>query len=99
MNQEHQENPYVNLSPLSQPTKEIKGINDITKLLAYLKGKRKDWKDFSQDELLTLIWSSFDTRVDNSLAKSDISEYRAIQLLHKLNRLKFLNREPLLPIS
>jgi len=32
-------------------------------------------------------------------ALSDISEYKAIQLLHQINRLRYLNREPQLPIS
>jgi len=32
-------------------------------------------------------------------ALSDISEYKAIQLLHKINRLRYLNREPHQPIS
>lgn len=32
-------------------------------------------------------------------ALSDISEYKAIQLLHKINRLRYLNREPQQPIS
>ena len=32
-------------------------------------------------------------------ALSDISVYKAIQLLHKINRLRYLNREPQQPIS
>jgi hypothetical protein len=32
-------------------------------------------------------------------ALSDISEYKAIQLLHQINRLRYLNREPQQPIS
>ena len=32
-------------------------------------------------------------------ALSDISEYKAIKLLHKINRLRYLNREPQQPIS
>ena len=32
-------------------------------------------------------------------ALSDISEYKAIQLLHKINRLRYLNREPQPPVS
>jgi len=32
-------------------------------------------------------------------ALSDISEYKAIQLLHQINRLRYLNREPQKPIS
>ncbi|PTM09113.1 MAG: hypothetical protein DA407_06540 [Bacteroidetes bacterium] len=32
-------------------------------------------------------------------ALSDISEYKAIQLLHKINRLRYLNRGPQQPIS
>lgn len=32
-------------------------------------------------------------------ALSDISEYKAIQILHQINRLRYLNREPHQPIS
>lgn len=32
-------------------------------------------------------------------ALSDISEYKAIQLLHQINRLRYLNREPQQSIS
>jgi len=32
-------------------------------------------------------------------ALSDISEYKAIQLLHKINRLRYLNRETQPPVS
>jgi ethanolamine utilization cobalamin adenosyltransferase len=32
-------------------------------------------------------------------ALSDISEYKAIQLLHQINRLRYLNRETQQPIS
>ena len=32
-------------------------------------------------------------------ALSDISEYKAIQLLHKINRLRYLNRETKPPVS
>jgi len=32
-------------------------------------------------------------------ALSDISEYKAIQILHQINRLRYLNREPQQPIS
>jgi hypothetical protein len=31
-------------------------------------------------------------------ALSDISEYKAIKLLHKINRLRYLNRQPHQPI-
>lgn len=45
-----------------------------------------------------LIEESYNLRqTDHAL--SDISEYKAIKLLHKINRLRYLNREPQQPIS
>jgi hypothetical protein len=45
-----------------------------------------------------LIEESYNLRqTDHAL--SDISEYKAIKLLHKINRLRFLIREPQTPIS
>jgi hypothetical protein len=41
-----------------------------------------------------LIEDAYNFRQTDS-ALSDISEYRALKLLDKLNRLKFLSREPL----
>jgi hypothetical protein len=45
-----------------------------------------------------LIEESYNLRqTDHAL--SDISEYKAIKLLHKINRLRYLNREPQQTIS
>ena len=45
-----------------------------------------------------LIEQAYNFRQTDS-ALSDISEYKAIKLLNKLNRLKYLNRETLLTTS
>lgn len=45
-----------------------------------------------------LIEEAYNLRQTDS-ALSDISEYKAIQLLHKINRLRYLNREAQAPIS
>lgn len=45
------------------------------------------------DKYKQLIEEAYNLRqTDHAL--SDISEYKAIQLLHKINRLRYLNREP-----
>jgi hypothetical protein len=44
-------------------------------------------------EYKSLIEQAYNFRQTDS-ALSDISEYRAIKLLYKLNRLKYLSREP-----
>lgn len=45
-----------------------------------------------------LIEEAYNLRqIDSAL--SDISEYKAIQLLHKINRLRYLNRETQPPVS
>ncbi len=43
-----------------------------------------------------LIEQAYNLRQTDS-ALSDISEYKALKLLEKLNRLKFLSRDPLKP--
>jgi hypothetical protein len=45
-----------------------------------------------------LIEEAYNLRQTDS-ALSDISEYKAIKLLHKINRLRYLNREPQQPVS
>lgn len=45
-----------------------------------------------------LIEEAYNLR-QTDLALSDISEYKAIQLLHKINRLRYLNRETQPPVS
>jgi|31_taG_2_1085359.scaffolds.fasta_scaffold02494_1 hypothetical protein len=45
-----------------------------------------------------LIEEAYNLRQTDS-ALSDISEYKAIQLLHKINRLRYLNRETQPPVS
>jgi len=45
-----------------------------------------------------LIEQAYNLRQTDS-ALSDVSEYRALKLLEKLNRLKYLSRDPLKPIS
>lgn len=56
----------------------------------------------SRHELLKrykqLIEEAYNLRQTDS-AQSDISEYKAIQLLDELNKLRFLNRDSLEPIS
>jgi len=45
-----------------------------------------------QNRYKQLIEQAYNLR-QTDCAMSDISEYKAIKLLHKLNRLKYLNRE------
>ena len=45
-----------------------------------------------QNRYKQLIEQAYNLR-QTDCALSDISEYKAIKLLHKLNRLKYLNRE------
>jgi len=45
-----------------------------------------------------LIEEAYNLRQTDS-ALSDISEYKEIQLLHKINRLRYLNRETQPPVS
>lgn len=51
-----------------------------------------------QQKYKQLIEQAYNFRQTDS-ALSDISEYKAIKLLNKLNRLKYLNRETLLTTS
>ncbi|HAB26376.1 MAG: hypothetical protein CMP05_04430 [Xanthomarina sp.] len=46
-----------------------------------------------QNRYKQLIEQAYNLRETDS-ALSDISEFKAIKLLNKLNRLKYLNREP-----
>lgn len=45
-----------------------------------------------------LLEEAYNLRQTDS-AQSDISEFKALQLLDEINKLRFLNREPLEPIS
>ncbi len=60
--------------------------------------KIKEHQNKLQRQYKQLIEDAYNFRQTDS-ALSDISEYRALKLLNKLNRLRFLNREPLKPIS
>lgn len=60
--------------------------------------KIKAHKDKLQRQYKNLIEEAYNLRQTDS-ALSDISEYRALKLLNKLNRLKYLDREPLQPTS
>ena len=51
-----------------------------------------------QQKYKQLIEQAYNSRQTDS-ALSDFSEYKAIKLLNKLNRLKYLNRETLLTTS
>ena len=51
-----------------------------------------------QKQYKRLIEDAYNFRQTDS-ALSDISEYRALKLLDKLNRLNFLNRKPLQSLS
>lgn len=54
--------------------------------------KIKSQKDQLNQQYKTLIEQAYNFRQTDS-ALSDISEYRAIKLLNKINRLKYLSRE------
>ena len=56
--------------------------------------KIKEHKDRLQKQYKNLIEEAYNLRQTDS-ALSDISEYRALKLLNKLNRLKYLERDPL----
>ena len=60
--------------------------------------KIKARRDLLQKQYKSLIEEAYNLRQTDS-ALSDISEYRALKLLDQLNKLKFLDREPLQPIS
>jgi len=65
----------------------------MTKLSKFIEQQHKLNNKYKQ-----LIEEAYNLRQTDS-ALSDISEYKAIQLLHKINRLRYLNREPQTPIS
>lgn len=57
--------------------------------ISELKKKQKKLND----KYKQLIEEAYNLRqTDHAL--SDVSEYKAMQLLHQINRLRFLNREP-----
>ena len=60
--------------------------------------KLKEDQQKLHDKYKLLMEEAYNLRQTDS-ALSDISEYKAIKLLHKINRLRFLNREPQQPIS
>jgi len=56
--------------------------------------KIKDKKKSLQEQYKKLMEEAYNLRETDS-ALSDISEFRALKLLEKLNKLKYLDREPL----
>ncbi|MCK5401440.1 MAG: Lacal_2735 family protein [Flavobacteriaceae bacterium] len=60
--------------------------------------KIKEHQNKLQKQYKQLIEDAYNFRQTDS-ALSDISEYKALKLLDKLNRLKFLSREPLQSVS
>ena len=60
--------------------------------------KIKEQKNKLLKQYKQLIEDAYNFRQTDS-ALSDISEYRALKLLDQLNRLNFLNREPLQSVS
>lgn len=65
----------------------------MTKLTKFIEQQNKLNNKYKQ-----LIEEAYNLRQTDS-ALSDISEYKAIQLLHKINRLRYLNRESQPPVS
>jgi hypothetical protein len=65
----------------------------MTKLSKHIEQQKKLNNKYKQ-----LIEEAYNLRQTDS-ALSDISEYKAIQLLHKINRLRYLNRETQPPVS
>ena len=63
----------------------------MVKISKFIKNQNKLSNKYKQ-----LMEEAYNLRqTDHAL--SDISEYKAIQLLHKINRLRYLNREPQQP--
>lgn len=58
----------------------------------------KEHQNMLQKQYKQLIEDAYNFRQTDS-ALSDIMEYRAMKLLDKLNRLKFLSREPFQSVS
>jgi transcription elongation GreA/GreB family factor len=60
--------------------------------------KIKEHQNKLQKQYKQLIEDAYNFRQTDA-ALSDISEYRALKLLEKLNKLHFLSREPLQTVS
>ncbi|MBT8266348.1 MAG: Lacal_2735 family protein [Bacteroidia bacterium] len=60
--------------------------------------KIKARKKSLQEQYKKLMEEAYNLRQTDS-ALSDVSEYRALKLLEKLNKLKFLDREPMKPCT